>query len=288
MLASKIIRIELKYARVCAQKKSPFSNSSNMRECVDVRKGCCESDLTNEGVRVRKEEEDEEDERGRRRRKESLRKKMRERLRANKQEILNTQKKQSQLVCEKIVKMKEFESARVVCAYVALEKLFEVDVSSIITMALESDKEVYVPIVDDKNSNCRFLRIRDLDRDVVRRTMGIMEPTEIDWRTNERREDLQKSEGRKVDIVICPGLAFDKACNRLGRGGGYYDKFMSSSVTRDSLKIGVCFDDQIVSNDDNDDDDDALIPLDPWDVVLDRIVAPSYSFFRKNCNQSQS
>ena len=44
---------------------------------------------------------------------------------------------------------------------------------------------MYVPIVDDKNSNVRFLRIRDMEKDLEKRTMGIMEPTELDWRTSE-------------------------------------------------------------------------------------------------------
>jgi 5-formyltetrahydrofolate cyclo-ligase len=50
-----------------------------------------------------------------------------------------------------------------------------------------------------------------------------------------------------IDVFICPGLAFDHNGGRLGRGRGFYDRVLSKS-RNDALKVGVCFEKQIVPN----------------------------------------
>ena len=192
---------------------------------------------------------------------------------------------ESKVICEKVLELDAFKNARTMCVYVAHPKLNEVDCSVLIREALDSSSsefgeervKVYVPIVDDKNSNVRFLRVRDMEKDLEKRTMGIMEPTELDWRTNEPREDVADlKENEKLDLVIAPGLAFDETCKRLGRGGGYYDKFLSEGKGREAVKIGLAFDAQIVDADE--------IPLDPWDVVLDLVVSKSHVYRKKEQN----
>ena len=186
-------------------------------------------------------------------------------------EVSRRMAKASRLACDKVVALDAFKNAKTMCVYIAHPKLREVDCSSLIREALRDDgKKVFVPIVDDRNSNVRFLRVRDpVEKDLEKRTMGIMEPTEIDWRTNEKREDLAAAK-EKLDLVITPGLAFDKTCKRLGRGGGYYDKFLSQGKGKEAVKVGLAFDAQILR------EEDGAIPLDPWDVVLDVVVSESH------------
>jgi 5-formyltetrahydrofolate cyclo-ligase len=220
--------------------------------------------------------------------KRSLRAKIKSRLKthASREEEL----RDSEVICEKIMGMRAYREAKTMCVYIAHPKLHEVDCSTLIREALssssssserekeEEEKKVYVPIVDDKNSNVRFLRIRDLEKDLEKRTMGIMEPTETDWRTNERREDLADlKDDERLDLVITPGLAFDETCKRLGRGGGYYDKFLREGKGREAVKIGLAYDAQIVDGE----AEDEAIPLDPWDVVLDVVVSKSREFYRE-------
>ncbi len=83
----------------------------------------------------------------------------------------------------------------------------------------------------------------------------------------------------KITMVVVPGLMFDTLGRRLGRGGGFYDRFLGQDVfrVRDGggagfrtgmtfgAKIGVGFDEQIVGS----------IPEDAWDVRMDAIVTPS-------------
>ena len=219
--------------------------------------------------------------------KRSLRAKIKSRLKthASREEEL----RDSEVICEKIMGMRAYREAKTMCVYIAHPKLHEVDCSTLIREALstssstserrkEEEKKVYVPIVDDRNSNVRFLRIRDLEKDLEKRTMGIMEPTETDWRTNERREDLADlKDDERLDLVITPGLAFDETCKRLGRGGGYYDKFLREGKGREAVKIGLAYDAQIVDGE----AEDEAIPLDPWDVVLDVVVSKSRDFYRE-------
>lgn len=69
----------------------------------------------------------------------------------------------------------------------------------------------------------------------------------------------------RIDIMLVPGLAFDAAGHRLGRGRGYYDRFLSSLITYHSsfvTSIGVCFDFQKVPE----------VPTDVHDVPVDEVI----------------
>jgi 5-formyltetrahydrofolate cyclo-ligase len=63
------------------------------------------------------------------------------------------------------------------------------------------------------------------------------------------------------DVVIVPGLAFTAAGDRLGQGGGWYDRFLSK-VRTDCTTIGVCFAEQIVDG----------LPVEAHDVTMDHVV----------------
>ena len=62
-----------------------------------------------------------------------------------------------------------------------------------------------------------------------------------------------------IDLIIVPGISFDKELNRLGFGKGYYDKFLSEN---NIFKVGICFEKQIVSK----------LPVDSYDVKMDLVI----------------
>lgn len=62
------------------------------------------------------------------------------------------------------------------------------------------------------------------------------------------------------DLIVVPGVAFDKNGNRLGRGRGYYDRFLCQH--QHIKKIGICFDFQLVDE----------IPTEPNDIKMDEII----------------
>ena len=74
-------------------------------------------------------------------------------------------------------------------------------------------------------------------------------------------EDDPPPDPRLVDVVIVPGLAFTKDGDRLGQGGGWYDRFLAG-VRPDCITIGVAFGPQVV----------AALPVEPHDVRMDLVV----------------
>jgi 5-formyltetrahydrofolate cyclo-ligase len=65
-----------------------------------------------------------------------------------------------------------------------------------------------------------------------------------------------------VDMVIVPGVAFDRQGNRLGRGRGYYDRLFASRLPHNIYKVGVCYLFQLVES----------VPTEPCDVQMDEVV----------------
>lgn len=65
-----------------------------------------------------------------------------------------------------------------------------------------------------------------------------------------------------IDVVVVPGVAFTKGGARMGRGKGYYDKYLSREGFR-GLKIGVCFSEQIVGR----------LPSEAHDVMMDAVIS---------------
>ena len=65
-----------------------------------------------------------------------------------------------------------------------------------------------------------------------------------------------------IDLILVPGLAFDAAGHRLGRGRGYYDRFLHSRVGFYCVKIGICFDFQKVDE----------VPIDAFDIPVDKVI----------------
>jgi len=63
-------------------------------------------------------------------------------------------------------------------------------------------------------------------------------------------------------IIICPGMAFDKSLNRLGRGKAYYDKFLQKYRSKFTGIIGVCYKELLFDS----------IPADEYDQKMDMII----------------
>lgn len=125
----------------------------------------------------------------------------------------------SKAIFEKLTCLNEYKKAKTIFIYMALGS--EVDTSLIIENALKEKKIVGVPIVKDK---LLFIKI-DKNTKYEKSTLGVREPTEGE-------------EIKKCDLIIVPMVAFDKKCNRMGHGKGYYDKFLAD---KSCYKIGIAF-----------------------------------------------
>ncbi|KFK25538.1 hypothetical protein AALP_AA8G128100 [Arabis alpina] len=169
-----------------------------------------------------------------------------------------------------------FKSCRRLCAYISCKSLNEVDTSKILSEILKhpdtmAQKKLYVPRVEDKNSNMCMLHISHMD-DLIANSMNILEPASVDAQGNEREDVMQADE--PIDLFILPGLAFDRCGRRLGRGGGYYDTFLKRYMDRakeknwsNPLMVALSYSPQIL--------EDGSIPVTPNDVLIDALVTPS-------------
>lgn len=108
------------------------------------------------------------------------------------------------------------------------------------------EKIILLPAVHGLNMDLRVYS--GTDSLVVGEAYGIEEPT----------GELLTDYG-KIDLAIIPGIAFNSSCYRMGRGKGYYDRFLANYL---GVKIGVCFDFQMVD----------YVPIESHDIPMHQIL----------------
>ncbi len=156
----------------------------------------------------------------------------------------------SQRIRERLFALPSFQKAKTVLFYASLPG--EVDTFAMIQQAIDLKKHVLLPILI-RDQRKMIPTLIDSTEDLVSGPFGIPEP---------RPELSRASDTNGIDAVIVPGLAFDTANNRLGRGAGYYDRFLAA-LPRSTSKIGIAFDFQITDR----------LPVEEHDVPLDLVVA---------------
>jgi len=143
------------------------------------------------------------------------------------------------------------QSAQSVMVYVGYRS--EVRTDALIPRLLEAGKTVYVPWCDE--DELRLFRLETAS-ELTPGAFGILEPPA------ELREDPKRAgQPSELDIVLVPGLAFDRAGGRLGQGKGYYDRLLSN-VSDDCVIVGLAFDIQMVQR----------VPVEIHDIAIDFVV----------------
>ena len=145
-------------------------------------------------------------------------------------------------ITEKLLALGCIKNAACVLAYSAVNG--EPDLGRLIQACSDAGKCVALPCVGEKGE-MTAVRHHPGERMVCNR-YGIPEPAD-------------RVLAPKPDVVIVPGLAFDTAGCRVGFGGGYYDRYLKQTG---AVRIGVCFDTQIVEQ----------IKTDAHDVPMDIVV----------------
>ncbi len=144
-----------------------------------------------------------------------------------------------------------FKKAAVVMFYAATS--LEADTSELIRECLQLGKKVALPVADPVKKELIPVEIENIDS-LVRSSLGIMEPA---------RDKNKIIPLAQLDLVVVPGLAFDKWGNRLGRGAGYYDCFLAKLPAR-TVKVGLAFDFQMI---------DSVPTVDGQDIPLDLVIS---------------
>jgi len=155
----------------------------------------------------------------------------------------------SLLVTAGALSLPSLRAAGTVGAYAAMGN--EVATDKLLSSLLSAGKLLVLPVVKG-NGVMEFRRIADLDG-LVPGCYGILEP-----------RDGQFCFPGMIDLLFIPGLAFDRRGGRLGRGKGYYDRFLARAglLRPDLIKVGLAFSEQLA----------AAVPRDEQDVPMDLLV----------------
>jgi 5-formyltetrahydrofolate cyclo-ligase len=112
--------------------------------------------------------------------------------------------------------------------------------------AYYTEKEIFLPSI--KNEDIILKKYEGENR-MIKGKFNIYEPEGEEWK-----------DFSLLELIIVPGIAFDIKGHRLGRGKGYYDRFLSKIIN--VYKIGVCFDFQLLPS----------IPIDKNDIKVDEVI----------------
>ncbi len=148
-------------------------------------------------------------------------------------------------ITEKLLSIPEIKRGEYILLYYPHRK--EVDTLPIIKKLLKEGKKVLLPKV--KGKEIIPILIKNLSH-LKEGYAGIKEP------------EGEEVPLEKIDVIIVPGVAFDKKGHRLGYGKGFYDRFLKKVK---GLKIGLAYDFQILEE----------LPAEEHDVPLDLIITPT-------------
>lgn len=150
--------------------------------------------------------------------------------------------KKSETVIKNLVKNPLFRKSNQIMLYWSLPD--EVSTHQLI-YELVGQKSIILPSII--NNNIEPVGLQNFD-DLIERKYHIKEPKKL-------------IQHETLDLIIVPGLAFDKYNNRLGRGKGYYDHFLKQYTS--VPKIGICFDFQLVET----------VPTDKHDCAMTTVIS---------------
>lgn len=159
----------------------------------------------------------------------------------------------SMQIFEQLITVPEFKRADRIYTYVSMDN--EIDTIMLIDYSLSLEKRVFVPRVSGKDME--FYEISDIS-ELNPGYMGIYEPD-----INGKEPDYSRT-----GFMCMPGLAFDKSYNRIGYGGGFYDRYLS--VENKLYKAALAYEAQLLES----------IPAQDGDVRPDMIVTEE-SIYRK-------
>ena len=152
-------------------------------------------------------------------------------------------------VCHQLRDTPEFRRAETIMLFLSMEQ--EVETSTLVLQAWKEGKTVALPRVRWAQREIEPVAIKSLETSPNPAVQGLRDPaggTPISL--------------ARIDLVAVPGLAFDRRGHRLGRGKGFYDRFLSQKDFQ-GLRIALCFQEQLLQE---------LLPVESHDMPMNMIV----------------
>lgn len=162
-----------------------------------------------------------------------------------------SRQKRSFEIKKKLFSQPLFLQANTIMFYIA--KREEVDTSVMIKDALKLGKKVVVPMILVKEKQIISSQLINPKKELEKGPYGVYQP---------KNQFIRKVLLKTIDLVIVPGVAFDQKGNRLGRGGGYFDRFLSKLKKRNVPIFGLAFRFQILDK----------LPVLPHDIPVNKLI----------------
>jgi len=150
-----------------------------------------------------------------------------------------------------LINLPQFRQANVIMMYMPMPE--EVDTTAIAHEAWSQNKVVLVPKIFLKERRMIACEIRSLTEGMDHSYCRILEPT-----------SPQPWPVKDIDFIVIPGLAFDRSGGRLGRGAGFYDRFLTQKGMK-AFNCGLAFTEQIFED----------LPVFDHDKTVDIVVTDS-------------
>lgn len=156
-------------------------------------------------------------------------------------DLKKDREEESKILCEKILELEEYQRAEKILSSMNFGS--EVEIERLNKKILEDNKKLYLPRVEKDGK----LSVVEYGEGFSIGSFGIREP-------------IGESYFGELDLIITPGLAFDREGNRLGYGKGYYDRVFTRYSK--ALKVAPIFDIQLVDK----------VPTEEHDIKIDMII----------------
>ncbi|XP_026860319.2 5-formyltetrahydrofolate cyclo-ligase isoform X1 [Electrophorus electricus] len=188
--------------------------------------------------------------------KQALRKEVKKRLASLSEE---EKLRQSQIVSQKLFQHPRYKSSRRVAVFLSMAD--EVCTDAVVRAVLGSGKACFIPRYLAGGNHMDMLRLKSLEdlASLPITSWNIRQPADSD---TEREEALSTG---GLDLILMPGLAFNKAGNRLGRGRGFYDTYLQRCMTHPGGRpytIALAFKEQLCEE----------VPTDDGDMLVDEVL----------------
>lgn len=187
-----------------------------------------------------------------------LRKKIRAKLAALTPEERAEKSRKIEIV---ISELPEWKCAKTVAFFAPMHD--EPDVELLWKKIRAEKKRAVFPRIED--NHLRWFAISELSELAVSRWSLREPPTTAPITPNGNVEKTREIAISEIDLMLVPGVAFSANGERLGRGGGFYDRALANHELR-AFKIGVCFDFQI----------EEKLPVESHDCAMDFVVSESH------------
>ncbi|KAH9852279.1 5-formyltetrahydrofolate cyclo-ligase [Lenzites betulinus] len=178
---------------------------------------------------------------------------------------------QSRQITRTLLALPEFQQSRAVSCFLSMPA-GEVDTAAVVAAIFDAGKTLYVPKMLDKDRGIMdFLQVSGADdlRALPAGQWGIREPDVLV--NGQRRPSALAADAEPLDLIVMPGIAFDRSLSRLGYGRGFYDRFLAAYArdrgrARRPRLVALALREQILEA--------GQVPVGATDWTVDVIIGP--------------